>query len=134
MTKAELQSYRYIALEIERLEEEIERTRAKVESPAVQHLSHAPGGGRVPDRIADLVAEIEGLIENLEQQYKTMSARRERIDRAISVLHEREQRLIRLRYIDGKGWEQIAVDMNYSWRQVHNIHSEALKKIAHNCT
>ena len=31
------------------------------------------------------------------------------------------------RYIDNKTWEQIAVDMNYSFRRVIQLHGEALK-------
>jgi hypothetical protein len=37
--------------------------------------------------------------------------------------------LIRLYYIDGLTWEKVCVDINYSWRQTHRLHSEALKKI-----
>ena len=30
------------------------------------------------------------------------------------------------RYVDIKTWEQIAVEMNYGWTQVHNLHGSAL--------
>jgi len=38
------------------------------------------------------------------------------------------------RYINFKTWEQIAVDMNYSLRGVHNLHHKALQKCALFCT
>jgi DNA-directed RNA polymerase specialized sigma subunit len=37
--------------------------------------------------------------------------------------------LLHYRYIDGKTFEQIAVDMNYSWKQVHRLHSLSLNEI-----
>lgn len=51
------------------------------------------------------------------------------IERAIEKLEPRERRLVRLHYIDGLTWEQVAVEMTYSWRQVHRIHGEALEKL-----
>ena len=33
------------------------------------------------------------------------------------------------RYVLLKTWEQIAVDMNYGWAQVHRLHSKAIRKI-----
>ena len=33
------------------------------------------------------------------------------------------------RYIDGKKWEQIAIDLNYSWRQIIRLHGQALQEI-----
>ncbi len=58
------------------------------------------------------------------------------IENAIENLDEREKYLMRLRYIQGDKWEHICCKMNYEWRQIHNIHSGALKKVksAHFCT
>lgn len=36
------------------------------------------------------------------------------------------QTLLNLRYIDGKTWEQVAVDMGYAYRHVTRMHGEAL--------
>ena len=40
--------------------------------------------------------------------------------------NEDEQRVLRLRYIRGLKWEEVAVEMGYSWKQIHRIHSSAL--------
>lgn len=37
--------------------------------------------------------------------------------------------LLVARYINFKTWEQIAVEMNYSWSQTHRLHGKALKKM-----
>lgn len=37
--------------------------------------------------------------------------------------------LLELRYICGKTWEEIAAEMSYSVRNIHNIHSGALREV-----
>lgn len=37
--------------------------------------------------------------------------------------------LLTEKYINGKKWEQIAVDLNYSWRQIIRLHGRALQEI-----
>ena len=32
-------------------------------------------------------------------------------------------------YLEQKSWEQIAVDIGYSWRHVHRLHGEALRQL-----
>ncbi|HZK00936.1 MAG TPA: hypothetical protein VFC79_13045, partial [Tissierellaceae bacterium] len=53
-----------------------------------------------------------------------------RLEQMISGLTEREKLLIRYRYIDCLEWELICVKMHYSWRQIHYIHSDALRKLS----
>ena len=58
--------------------------------------------------------------------YKEMA----KLEGLISELSEREKLLIRYRYIDCLEWELICVKMHYSWRQIHYIHSDALRKLS----
>lgn len=58
--------------------------------------------------------------------YKEMA----KLEGLVSELSEREKLLIRYRYIDCLEWELICVKMHYSWRQIHYIHSEALRKLS----
>ncbi len=57
-------------------------------------------------RLAELEAEIIGRIDALE------------------VLDYR--RLLTLRYVNYKKWEEIALEMHYSYRRIHELHSRAL--------
>lgn len=62
------------------------------------------------DRLVDLKIQIVTTIKNIEnKEYQT---------------------LLEKRYLCFDTWEQIAVDMNYSIRWVHNIHGKALKELA----
>lgn len=138
MTKKELRKYYWLRKNIKILEEELYKleTKARNITPIIKDEPRVPGID-VRDKVADLVAKVvdlENIInEKLYESYVVL----EKIEKAIDKLPEREKYLIRSRYIDFKRWEEIAVDMNYSYRQVHNIHSYALqllKKSAHNCT
>lgn len=51
------------------------------------------------------------------------------IEKAINSLDSRERTVLRLYYIEGLNWEQVAVKVNYSWTATHNIHSAALDKL-----
>lgn len=53
------------------------------------------------------------------------------IERAVSCLSdEREKKILKLRYFDGKSWNRIAEEMCYSAQHVQRIHKKALEKLA----
>jgi hypothetical protein len=36
---------------------------------------------------------------------------------------------IRFHYIKGRIWEEVCIEMAYSWMQAHRIHAKALEKL-----
>lgn len=75
------------------------------------------------DRIAELESMIDKEIDNLV-------AVKAEIESAIFKLSDgRYREVLRLRYIEGKTFEQISVDLNYSWRQTCRLHGRALIKM-----
>lgn len=50
-------------------------------------------------------------------------------DRIRRVEDDNQRALLMCRYIKGMSWEDIAVMLNYTWRHVHRIHSQALDGI-----
>lgn len=128
MTKNQLRAYRDIKREREQLKLKIEGLEAELYSPGTQRLDGMPRGGSGGDR--DWREDTIELKEKLLQQYKDkeveLSAAALAIEEAIESLEPRERTIMRLYYIDGLTWEQVAVKMSYSWRQVHRIHGKAL--------
>ncbi len=51
------------------------------------------------------------------------------IEKVLDVLEPRERTLIRLYYIEGLTWEDVCIEMSYSWRQIHYMHKDALEKL-----
>lgn len=76
------------------------------------------------DRLGELAYQIEA-------QTKELDRVRAEIESAIRKVDNGKYReLLVRRYINGKTFEAVAVEMNYTWRQVHRIHGRALLEIA----
>ena len=75
-------------------------------------------------RIADLETEINQDIDALVDFKQEMMS----VIKAVSNLEY--QTLLELRVLCFKTWEQIAVDMNYTVRNIHLLHKEALENAA----
>lgn len=69
------------------------------------------------------------LQEYYHREMKRLDDEQLAIEKAINALDYRERTVLRLYYIEGLNWEQVAVAVNYSWTAVHNIHSAALDKL-----
>lgn len=124
-----LSRYRRLNERIDRLLEEQSRWRERA-LKITPVLSQAPGGGesgspieRPMDKVLEIDAEIKQEIDELQTV-------RQEIRAALNQLEDESLKLLmEYRYIDGLTWEQIAVKMNYCWRQVCRKHGQALTQI-----
>lgn len=121
----------YTALERERLQlsDQLARLQARLQ-PGGQNMDGMPKAPGAGDSLANLVAERI----DLETKYKGLLLQLVRaqadIENLIDGLEPTERTLARFRYLDGHTWEQVCLDMSYSWRQVHRIHGRLLDKLA----
>lgn len=77
--------------------------------------------------LSDYVAILDEQIELLKEERLEKAKCYQKIERQIRQMeNEDEQEVLRLRYILGMKWEEVAVKMNYSWKWVHKIHGRAL--------
>ena len=75
-------------------------------------------------KIVDIEREIGTSIDQLERI-------RLQVESVInSVPNVNQRNVLRLRYISGMKWEQIAVKLNYDYRWVLRLHGKTLNKIA----
>ena len=74
-------------------------------------------------KIIALQAEINNDIDRL------VDLKREMVAVIKAVENAERQTLLELRYLCFKTWEQIAVEMNYTVRNVHLLHKDALKAV-----
>jgi DNA-directed RNA polymerase specialized sigma24 family protein len=126
MTKDQLREYRCLIRNIEHIEDELQRIRDTVDAKSVI-ISDMPKGSDMRDKMLEAITSIIELEYKMIQQLGECSRKRMEIESAINKLPQREQQLIRLRYVDGLAWENICVEMSYSWQQTHNIHNKALR-------
>ena len=76
------------------------------------------------------IMQIIKVEKELEKDKNRMKELFVEISRTIDqVENVNEMLVLSKRYLLMKSWEQIAEEMNYSVRQIHRIHSEALKHV-----
>lgn len=79
------------------------------------------------DKLADTVAKIIDLENEINADIDSLIAHKELARRMIENLNDdREKLILYKRYFERKSFEQISVELNYSWRQVHRLHGKAL--------
>lgn len=130
MTKKDLYELFWMKKNINRLEEKLLELENKATQITTQLSKEPKGTNSVEDKLGEIVSKIVDLQNEINDQLKIYYKKVRYIEKAIEKLPPREALLIRLRYLDQKRWEEICVEMNYSWRQIHYIHAEALKMLA----
>ena len=127
MTKDRLRNYQIIKQEREQLRQQLEEIEAALYFPKVQRLTDmptAPSHGNAQEDLAIRHIELQELyMAKLEE----LAAEQLAIEDAIASLDQQHRLIMRYRYIYGLKWEDICVKMGYSWTQIHEHHSRALK-------
>lgn len=102
MTKYDLRNYKPTKAELD----ELDRMRFKLDRHATEELRTV-----------------------YEEKRKALAANLKRIEDAIECLEPIERQVLRLRYIEGLEWHQVAARVHYSLSDVHRKHSHALVKL-----
>ena len=109
----------------------LEEARAKLEAQltkATQVLSGDPvQSTKDPHKFDELGGYALAIREATKLCHKIKS---ETLAVIMQVDNSTYRQLLVMRYLNGKTFERIAVEMNFSWRQVHRIHGRALIAVA----
>lgn len=131
LNKAELKRYLPLKKEAEELRLQVEHLEEDIRSLKAVAMDGMPKGSTVNDSIGNLVAKVDKLRCDYLHKYDLALCELYRIERCVEGLSEPdERRLMRKRYIEGKGWDIIAIELNYDERQIYRIHADILNKIA----
>lgn len=123
--KEYLRSYRRTVKREKDILDEIQRLRTDKMFPSVVN-DGMPRGSSQSD-LSDYIAILDEQIELLKAERLEKARCYQKIERQIKQMeNEDEQEVLRLRYITGLKWEEVAVRMSYSWKHIHRIHSSAL--------
>jgi RinA family phage transcriptional activator len=123
---------RYINLdrEIERKLEEVARLRSKLARVTEVFTEEPKGGGSIYGKTGEILAKIVDLEKEIDADVDRLIEVRDSIKSIIEAVEDdRERLLLQYRYLDGRTFEEIAVQMHYSWRQIHRLHSRALTNL-----
>lgn len=92
--------------------------------------SEMPKGSSRPTDISDYIVKLEKILEKIDEKKQEMQKVRLEIEETIADVQDGTQsRILYLRYIKFMKWEDICVELKYSWKQIHNLHSKALKNV-----
>lgn len=124
--KEYLKSYQRSAKREQDILEEIRKLRMDKMFPSVVN-DGMPKGSSQSD-LSGYAATLDDLIEKLKKERLEKIQNLRSIEDQISQMQdEDEKHVLRLRYIKGMKWEEVAVEMGHSWQHTHRIHSKALK-------
>ena len=148
MTKERLRGYLAVIREREQVRRKLQRVLDKIAeieanlySPKTQQLTGMPAApSRKGSALEDMVANCDEELQEQKEEYTRLLRHYERleaklaaeqlaIEEAIESLEPTERTLLRCHYLEGKKWEDVCVEIGYSWRQTHRLHAEALKKL-----
>ena len=117
-----------------RLERELEREVDQMETLATRvtpRLSGMPGGGADGQSLPRAVEGIIRAKQELEAQINVCRAIRGEVVAALEqITNPRDHEILRRRYILGQKWEQIAVEMYYSYKQVRRRHCTCVESLS----
>ncbi|SHI24363.1 hypothetical protein SAMN02745823_03826 [Sporobacter termitidis DSM 10068] len=106
---------------------EIEGQRALCEKVTAVITDMPKGGGSTKEdtyiKLCDMITETNAEVD------RYVDMRKEIVGVIRTAPGLTYQTLLSLRYLDGKTWEQIAVDMNYTYQWVCKLHGDALNEI-----
>ena len=124
--KRYLNGYRDCTRRERQLQEQIDELRSQQMFPSVNH-DGMPQGNTHSD-LSGYVARLDALISQLEQE-QAMAVRqyKEIHDRIHQMQDGAEKEVLIRRYLMGRTWEQIAVEMDYTYRHVTRLHGAALR-------
>lgn len=92
--------------------------------------SFAPGGGGDGDKIGGVVAKLVDIDKDIQNDIKMLTEALASVRGLIKMLDdEKLQLILHKRYLNYQRWEDIAADLRYTWRRVHQMHAEALKQL-----
>jgi len=126
--KEYLRKYRSSKRREERILEEIQRLRMDKMFPSVvfDDMPHAQNHKDLSNYAVLIDEQIQELKEERLERAKTYTDIEKKIR---EMADDNEQELLRLRYIQGKSFEEIAVEMGYTYRHITSIHGKALRNI-----
>lgn len=130
VTKKEfLNQYRNAEREIAIKLDEIVRLR-EMATKVTQVLTPDKVKGGMENRREESIAKIVDMEKEIGVSIDNLKKIREQVECAINAIPDANQRdVLRLRYLNGKTWEQIAVQLEFSYQWVCKLHGRALQNI-----
>jgi hypothetical protein len=125
-----LRQYTDLIVELDTLMESYLFLRTKLMSPNIPQLKQDPVQCSMTDSQSAALADMIDLENVINARKMDVINARRKIERAVrGVQSSTHRQLLMLKYYNNMKWESICVEMSYSWKQIHRLHSDALNEI-----
>ena len=116
-----------IRKEIDELENRIKETRASYMAPRAIQYDDMPKAHNSEHDLSDYIVKMDELTDHLISKYtKCMGIEADILNRLDMMEKQEEREVLRMRYIDGCRWDEIADKLHYTYRHVTRLHGTAL--------
>ena len=133
MTEEKLKNYRILRMERDQLSRLIRLIQEELSSPPVQKSLVFPRSARSRHGgFSKLVAQRLMLSQQWEAKQHELTQELKEIEDAVQALPPLERTLLRLHYLEGKTWDEVADALHYSLRHIHRLRAASLKKLHEN--
>lgn len=127
--KEYLMQYRLLKDHLQDIENEIVELNEEAESIRIK-LDDLPRGTDISDRTAKLAVAITDLtIKAIKSRDLVLRKKSEIVSTLRELKDSNQYRVLYKRYVEGKRWEQIAVETGYTYRNVTRIHGRGLASV-----
>ena len=125
--KEYLLRYQEVKREIEDLDYRMAQLRLKYAAPSAINYSDMPKAHNANHDLSEYVAKMDEMTDYMISKYTRLRGIEVDIYKRLDRMDNQDEReLLRFRYIDGLTWDQIALKLGYSRRNVTRIHGRAL--------
>jgi DNA-directed RNA polymerase specialized sigma subunit len=115
-----------IAIKLEQLET-LQSLTTKVTSSFTE--DRVSSGHREKSKMENSIVKVLDLENEIKADFNRLVDLKKDIQNTINKMDDiNQQLLLELRYLGGKGWDEIAASMGYDPRTVYRIHGKALKE------
>ena len=128
--KEYLSQYQYAAKRVEAIRMHLDDLRAIAAKITPNYSSEGGGSHACSDKLGLAVAKIVDAERETDREVRKLIQTQREIETAINRVPEPYSTLLYGRYINLCTWERLAVQMNYSSKQIRRLHGYALVCIA----
>ena len=126
-SKEYLQRYQTAYREAQDIELRMAQLRLKYSAPQAIQYSDMPKTHNSEHDLSDYVAKMDELTDWLIAKYtRCMGIEGDILERLDRMEKQEEREVLRMRYIDGYRWDEIADKLHYTYRHVTRLHGTAL--------
>lgn len=112
---------------LKQTEKELNEIRADILTLRASSLSEHVSGSKNSDT-ADKYIRLESYMEKVSAEWDKLIDMRNAAKDLIGAMPDPMHRaVLYARYINGQRWEDIAMDMHYSWKGIFKLHGQALR-------